>query len=73
MWICDNCPYCYKPIYEDNYYECRVFGEDVPEEYETEYGCNCSDELLAELLEKNEQAYLKDLEDFCKWYEEKKQ
>ena len=66
---CEHCKYICYPEYESNYSECQIFGDDdPPEEYATEDGCNCSKELLEKLLKQNEEAKMKDMEEFAEWF-----
>lgn len=68
---CSGCPYLYYPEYESNYTSCYVFGDDVPEEHERKdgEGCKCNRNQLKKMFEENERAWLKDKEEFVKWYE----
>ena len=67
---CNNCPYLYYPEYESNYTSCYVFGDEPPEKYQRidGEGCKCNLKQLKKIYEENEKAWLKDIEDFCKWY-----
>ena len=67
---CNCCKYLERPCYEESYTICGVFGEEVPEEYETEDGCNCSDAFLAKQILLNEQAWIDNAMAFVKWHEE---
>lgn len=65
---CECCRYLVYPEYESSYTTCQVFGEETPEEYATEDGCNCSEELLQQILDRNEEALEKEHEAYVEWF-----
>lgn len=67
--LCNNCEYLYYPEYESNYTSCRVFGEEIPEEYERKdgEGCKCNKKQLDKLNRKNEEAWLNYVTDYVNW------
>ena len=65
---CSNCKYLCYPEYESSYSECQIFGEETPERYATEDGCNCSKELLEQLLLSNQEALEREHEAFVEWF-----
>ena len=68
---CSDCKYLCYPEYESSYTECQVFGEEPPDQYWVENGCNCSDEKLEEIMKRNEELLEKDHEAFVEWFLEK--
>lgn len=66
---CDNCPFIYYPEYESNYTACRVFGDDVPDEYMRAdgEGCKCNTVTLKKMLRENEEAWLEDVKKFVEY------
>ena len=68
---CSECKYLYYPEYESNYTSCRVFGDETPESYERKdgEGCKCNYRQLDSIYRRNEEARMKDIEMFVKWYE----
>ena len=67
---CDQCGYLQRPYYEENYYECYIFGAEPPEDAETEDGCNCTDEELERLAREKEGALIDQWGGFADWLEE---
>ena len=68
---CDCCPYLYRPCYEEDYYECRIWGDaEPPDEYALYNGCKCHEKTLKKIHDAMEKAWLEEAEQFCKWYEE---
>ena len=65
---CNNCKYLCYPEYESSYTECQIFGEDPPEEYYEEDGCNCTLELLDQIALSNAEALEREHEAFVEWY-----
>ena len=67
---CSNCEYLYYPEYESNYTSCRVFGDDVPDEYARKDGdgCICNGKQLAKIFHGNEEAWMKEAKAFVDWY-----
>lgn len=69
---CSNCQYLCYPEYESNYSECSIFGAEPPEDHMLygDDGCTYTEKELREICEQNEAAWLKDKEEFVKWFEE---
>lgn len=67
---CNHCEYLYYPECESNYTSCYVFGDEVPEKYERKdgEGCTCNKKQLAKMYRENEEAWLKDKEQFVDWW-----
>ena len=67
---CNNCEYLYCPEYESNYTSCRVFGDEVPNEYTRKdgEGCICNKKQLSKMFQENEDAWMKEAKTFIDWY-----
>lgn len=69
---CEYCQFLCYPEYESSYSVCGVFGEEVPEQYERKdgEGCKFNRMQLEKIQRKNEEARMKEMEAFVKWFEE---
>lgn len=69
---CSTCQYL-KPCYESTLFECKIFGEDIPDEYirKDGEGCICNSKQLAKMYEVDIAAWLEDIEKFVDWLTEK--
>jgi len=69
---CEYCQFLCYPEYESNYTVCGVFGEGLPSKYERKDGEGCifNRMQLEKIHRKNEEARMKEMEAFVKWYEE---
>jgi hypothetical protein len=67
---CSNCEYLYYPEYESNYTSCRVFGDEIPDNYsrKDEEGCICNRKQLAKMFRENEKAWMEEAKSFADWY-----
>lgn len=67
---CDCCKYLCYPEYESSYTACSIFGEEIPEQYERKdgEGCICNSRTLEKFKRLNEEAWMKDKEEFVKWF-----
>lgn len=70
---CDSCQYLMADGYEYPEYYCKIFGYDVPKQYQTKYddGCRCTQKFLkkrSDAQDKAEAEYWEQMaESYAEW------